>query len=341
MTLLALLGCADEAMKPYAQALDAYEEGAAALDAGRPADAVEAFARARKADPRSASLVLWEAKALADAGRLADADAALSALIREEPTLAQAWYNRAAWRVRAGRVDEAAVDLKEALRLGARSAIQAAADPDFAAVRGQGPFAALLPPAPLVALAKAPEGAVFVQSDLPIDVYVEALPDAELALTRLAGDPGCLRLARIVEDDRDVPGSRLARVTLTFRGEGPCGGPVGPFRVAAGADVFEVPAVEVKVEAPPGAPEAPAPPLPGALPLPGQLVAEDARWVARRVEDGVVAVGRADRTPLGNGRRPDVVLEWRVEGQTRAAGGWWREAGPVTVVAGDFEETVP
>lgn len=341
IALLALLGCADEALKPYADALRAWEDGKDALEDGSPVEATDAFARARSADPRSSALGLWEAKAQAEAGRLEDADATLSALIRVQPGLASAWYNRAAYRVRAGRVDEAAVDLKEALRLGARSAIEAAADPDFATVRGQGPFAPLLPPLPLVAAAQGPPGAVFVQSDLPVDIYVQSLVGVPLTLTRAAGDPGCLHLVRIVQDERESPGARMVRVTLTFRGEGPCAGPLGPFRVAAGADVVEIPALPVAVEAPVGAPEAPAPPLPTVLPLPGDLAAPDAGWTARRIDGGVVAVGRADTPPRGNGRRPDVALEWRVDTQTRAAGGLWREAAPVTVVAGDFEQVVP
>lgn len=335
-------GCGkDEALAPYVRAVDAWEEGRDALAAGRPADAADAFARARKADDRSSALGLWEAKALADAGRLPEADAVLSALVRSEPNLGAAWYNRAAYRVRAGRMEEAAADLGEALRRKVRSPLEAAADPDFAPALGHPAFAALLPSAPLQADAVAPEGSVFVGSDLNVEVRVAALPDADLALQHVGVDPGCVRLVRVVQDDHAEPGATLRRVTLVFRAEGPCSSRLGPFRVAAGATGVEVAAVPVVVEAPPGTPPAKVPPLPATLPLPGALAPKDASAAFVRVGDGVAWMGRPDRLPTGNDRRPDVALEWRVDGQTRAAGGWWREAGPVTLKGDDGEVTVP
>ena len=147
LTLLLACTGADPRFAGYARALEAYDRGRAALDAGKPAEAVKAFADARVADPDSLPLRFWEAKALADAGDLASADARITEVIQSDPRNGPAWYERAAWRARAGRLDEAASDLREGIRLGARSPLEAAADPDFAAALGHPAFAGVLPAA--------------------------------------------------------------------------------------------------------------------------------------------------------------------------------------------------
>ncbi len=339
--LLVLFACSDPALEPFEKSLAAYEAGTAALAAKDPATAAERFAEARTHDPRSVPLVLWEAKALAEAGKLDEADARVTEIIQAEPTIATAWYNRAAWRARAGRMEDAANDLRQALSLGARSPLEAADDPDFATARAHPAFADVLPAQPLEASVRGADGAVFVGSRYPLELTIAALPSAELAVAREGADPGCLRLGRVVQDDRAEAG-RLTRVlTVELRAEGPCDTTVGPFVVTAGSARVSLDPVPVKVEAPPGAPPAAGiQPLPSVLPLPGALAPPDAGFAARRVGDGVVAMGRPDRTVTGNGGRPDVLLEWRVAGQTRATGGWWRAAGPVSLAAEGWTEVV-
>ncbi len=341
--LLALLGCADDpALAPFSASLAAWSEGREALDAGRPADAVTAFAEARTHDPGSVALRLWEAKALAAAGRLDDADARLSELVHADPSVGIAWYNRAAYRARAGRLDESAADLSRALSLGARSALEAADDPDFAAARAHPAFAGILPAQPLEATIRGPEGAVFVGSRYTLEFTVSALPSAAITIERQGADPGCLRLQRIVQDDHEEAGRATRRLSVDLRAEGPCNALLGPFVVAAGSARVTLDAVPVVVEAPPGAPAASGvPPLATTIPVPSTLAPPDAGFSARRGPEGVLAMGRPDRVILGEGRGADIQLEWRVDGQTRANGGWWRVEGPLALTADGWSETVP
>ncbi|MFZ5482524.1 MAG: TPR end-of-group domain-containing protein, partial [Myxococcota bacterium] len=290
--MLTLLACADPQLKPFSEAIGAWEEGKALLAEGRAGDAAQRFAAAREKDPRTPALVLWQAKALADAGRLDEADALLSEMLRARPDVGAAWYNRAAYRVRGARSAEAVDDLKEALRLKVRSPLEAAADPDFASVLGDPRFGAILPSQPLLAAVMGPEGSVFVQSDVDVSIRVVSLPDAPVRVLRGGEDAGCLRPVRLVEDVHDEPGARVRTLTLTLRGEGPCDARLGPFTVQAGEWRTELDPVAVRVEAPPGyAPATGVPPLPAALPLPSLVAPADADYAAVRTEAGVVAAG--------------------------------------------------
>jgi len=336
------LACDDPALEPFAASLSAWDEGRAALADGRPADAVTAFAAARVKDPGSVALRLWEAKALADAGRLDEADARLSELIHAESKVGEAWYNRAAYRARAGRLAESAADLQQALALGTRSALEAADDPDFSAAREAPAFAGILPAQPLQASAHGPDGAVFVGSRYTLAIAVTALPKAELVIERLGGDPGCLRLQRIVQDDHAEAGQAQRQLSIDFRAEGPCDTTIGPLSVAAGTARISLDAIPVQVEAPPGAAAVLGlPPLPGSFPVPSAFAAPGGGFLARRIPEGVVAMGPLEHVIAGGGRPPDVVLEWRVDGQARANGGWWRISEPIVVSAGEWSETVP
>lgn len=343
MNLVVLLfGCGDPALEPFDRSLDAYDEGRAALEAGTPEKAAEAFVAARAGDATSTVLALWEAKALADAGRLADADARLGEIIRAHPDDGLALYNRASYRVRAGRPTEAAADLREALRLGVRSPFEAVADPDFSAMAGTPEFEGVLPADTIAASLEGPGGSVFVGSRFDLTFRIVGLPGVALDLSRGGADPGCLTLLRLVEDRHSEAGMLARSVTATFRADGPCDATLGPFELLGGAAPISLAAVAVKVDAPVGTPLAAGHvALPSRLPLPGSYAPPDAGARAERTPAGVVAIGRADRSLTGNGRRADVALELRVDGQTRATGGWWVDAGPVTVAAKGFEQTVP
>lgn len=336
-----LSGCDDPALKPFAASVHAWEDGRAALEKGRPADAVVAFASARTHDPGSVALRLWEAKALAETGALDQADAALSELLHSDPSIGVAWYNRAAYRARADRLPEAAADLSKALSLGARSALEAAADPDFAPALAHPAFAGILPAQPLEATVTGP-GAVFVGSRYTLEFTVSALPAASISIERTGADPACLRLQRIVQDDHQEAGRTTRRLAVDLRAEGPCDSALGPFVVTAGGARLSLDPVPVKIEAPAGAlPAAGLRPLAASVPVPGTLAPPDAGFAARRAPVGVLAMGRPDRTITGGGKPPDVVLEWRVDGQTRATGGWWHADGPLELSAEGWAETVP
>jgi hypothetical protein len=338
-----LAACADPELAPLKGALGDYEAGRAALDAGRPAEAAAAFARAREGDPNSPVLALWEARARAAAGDLAAAEALASAVITAHPDAGLAWYNRAAWRMRLGRPDDAAQDLRRALTLGVRSPYEAAIDPDFAPALGTAPFAELLPPGPVFVRSEGPPGAVFLGSDVLVYVELIGSPEVAVGLRRSGADPGCLRLDRVVDDEHRQPGVRARRVELRLQAVAPCAATLH-FEAVVTAPVaatVPVPPVLVTVEAPSSFSAAPAVTLPGEIPLPGGLAAVDTSWQGGRIGGLVWALGRADERPLLNGLSAPIALELRADGDTRASGGAWPAPGAGTLAAGAWTLAVP
>lgn len=331
-----LIACAqpDPELQRFRTALDAWERGQA-----DPAAAGAAYAEARAADPDSAVLALWQAKARADAGDLAAAEAALTEVLRAHPDAGAAWYNRAAYRARRGEAAGALEDLRQALALGVRNPLEASADPDFAELRTRPEAATVLPPAPVVLKVEGPEGSVFLRSRFGVEAYVGALEGVPVELWRQGADPGCARLRRIVEDERRDRKMRVARISLDLEAVGPCTAELGPWEARAGEAKVGAPALPLRVEAPPGAGvETGA--LPERLPVPSALIAEDAGFAAARVGAGVAAMGRADARILAGARGPDVELELRVDGQTRARGGWWASSGPLELQARGWSQRV-
>ncbi len=343
MTLLFWLACADPELAPLVRARDEYTRGAAALDAGRHAEAIEAFAAARAGDPQSPVLALWEARARAASGDVAAAEALATEVLRTHPDAGLAWYNRAAWRLRLGQADAAAGDLRRALKLGVRSPFEAAIDPDFAGVLGTPAFADVLPAGPVLARTQGPDGAVFLGSDVLVQVELVSAQTVQLDLVREGAAPGCLVLDRVVEDRHEEAGVLLRRLDVHLRAVAPCDA-VLRFAVevtAPTASRAESPPVSVKVEAPSTFVAGPPAWLPDRLPLPGALVPTDGDFAAGRVGELVWALGRADRAPTLGGRSPEVGLEYRVDAGTRAAGGAWRHTGAGEVHAGEWRTTVP
>lgn len=336
--LIGLLACADEQLAPLKGALSDYEVGRAALAEGQPARAAEAFAAARKGDPTSPVLALWEARARAAAGDLAASEALASGVITAHPDAGLAWYNRAAWRMRLGRTDEAAADLRQALTLGVRSPYEAAIDPDFAPALGTPAFAELLPPGPVYVRADAPPGAVFVGSDVAVSFEVIAAPAVALTLRRSGDDPGCLRLEGVVEDEKRGAGFRARRVELRMRASAPCVATLH-FEVEVSAPVFTtvaVPPLLVHVEAPSSFAGTASEALPADVPLPGALASADGAWAGGRLRTLVWAMGRADEAPTLEGRSAPIRLELRADGETRAAGGAWLSPEAGTLRAGGW-----
>ena len=333
-----LAACTDPALRPYQQALTAYDQGRADLDAGRPAEAALRFQEARALDPRSPTLPLWQARALAADHRLPEADATLTELIRAHPDLGVAWYNRAAYRARAGRAVESAQDLSRAIELKETSALRAAADPDFAPLRDDPAFRGVLPRQPLLAAVQGPEGAVFIGSRFTLTFRLMSLPELRPTLQIAQPEIGCLEAARLVEDRHEEADLLLRTVELTLIARAPCDTSVGPFTLRFdggrdGEDLVLLDPVRVRVEAPSTAVGARAPALPSVLPLIGDL----AHGAAAPVGQGVAA--RVDRgTPLSIGGQPPALpMELRLDGQPVAAGGWWPLLPPALVQAGEAQ----
>ena len=336
--LLALAACdrGDPALDRYGKALHAWQDAQDATRRGDAPGAVVAMAKARAADPDSVPLAIAEASALAAAGRTQEAVDALGVVLRAHPEVGAAWYNRAAYRVRLGQDDGAAADLREALRRQVRTALETAADPDFAPVLSKPAFAAILPPQPILAEASGPSGAVFVGGDVEVRIRIAALPAAKLTLARDGAALDCLTLTAIVEDDT---ADGIRTLTLRFRGVAACNGTIGPFLVHDGTASVATAAVNIEVDAPSEFTPPMVPPLPTRFPIPGALAGDG--WQAERLDGLVVALGRADRQIKGNGRKPDATLAWRVSGDTRAAGGLWMEDGVLELASEDWTRTIP
>ncbi len=335
--VLALVACnrGDPALDRYGKALRAWEDAQLATQRGDAATAVVAMAEARMADPDSVPLALAEAKALADAGRTGEAISALGVVLRANSAVGEAWYNRAAYRARTGEMDAAASDLKEALRLGVRTQLEAASDPDFASALAHPAFVTLLPPQPILADASGPPGAVFVGGDVDIRLRIVALPGARLTVQRKGVAPSCLRLSAIVQND-GADGVR--ELTLRFVGAEACVGTIGPFVVSSGVASVTTNDVIIEVGAAPDFVGQNVGMMPIDFPVPAMFAEEG--WNVGRVQNVVVAMGRADQPVKGNGRKPDATLAWRVGGDTRAAGGLWIDDGAMTVTAEGWSGSV-
>lgn len=340
---LLFVACADKELAPLKGALDDYSRGRAALEAGENEAAVAAFVEARRGDPTSAVLALWEARARAAGGDVAGAEALATGVIAEHPDAGLAWYNRAAWRVRLGHQDAAADDLRRAITLGARSPYEAALDEDFQSVLGKAPFLEVLPPAPVVGRAKGPEGNVFLGSDLLVQVELLSAPGVPVELHRSNDSPGCVVLERVVEDQATQAGVLARRIDLHFRATAACNTVLAfdALPVDTSLTAFPMEPVALQVEAPSSFRQLSPDVLPASIPLPGSVAPTGEAWAAGRSGGLVWAMGRADVSATFDGASAPIRLELRIDGSTRAAGGAWLTAAGGTVQAGDWSASVP
>lgn len=344
MILWLLVACGperDPALDRYTTALGAYDDGKKALDGGDAATAAVAFARALAADPDSTALPLWLSYAQAHAGATTEAIRTLDTLLAVHPGASVAFYNRAAYRARVGDLGGAAADLRIALAAGVASPYAATMDPDFASHRTDPAFTRVLPPAPIAAVAEGPAGDVFLGSTVEVKLTLTGIPDPAPALhIDTAGSASCLALQALIEDDSVADLDLRRVVTLRYAATAPCAGTVGPFTVTLPkAAPIVAAAVPVRVDAPPGALTHTPPPTPTDLPLPASFILDPATHLATlQVAPGVLVLAPPD-IPLGqDGRPPEVRMEWRVNGQTRTTGGWWRDAAPVDLGGGGTAE---
>ncbi|MSQ00990.1 MAG: tetratricopeptide repeat protein [Myxococcales bacterium] len=336
------LACRDAEFAPLRGALDEYGRGREAFEAGNHPEAIAAFVKAREGDPGSAVLMLWEARARAASGDVAGAEALATQVVTAHPEAGLAWYNRAAWRVRLGHPDAAAEDLERALATGIRSPYEAAIDTDFSTVLGTAPFEDVLPPTPVVVRVVPPQGSVFVGSEVLIQAQLLSAPTLVASLRRTGPSPGCLVLDRVVEDQHTGEGVLARRIDLYFRAVGSCDVELNVLAEASSPvrATVPLPPVRVLVEAPSRFIPPPPRDLPVDLPLPGTLATADGAWAAGRTGSTVWAIGRADQAPTFVGRPPDIKLELRVDGTTRAGGGAWLAAWEGEVLAGGWTAVV-
>lgn len=343
MLIFFALACEDPELAPLANAAEAYDDGLAAFEKGDFTASEQAFVRARKDDPASPVLALWQARAVAAAGRLPEAEALASEVIHGHPKAGLAWYNRAAYRTRQGHHAAAAEDLRRALSLGAASALQAAADPDFRAVLGNPAYNEVLPASPVIVASKGPAGSVFVGSDVELELSVAAAPGLHFSVLRKGPDAGCLLLRSIVEERRVGIDAEVRVLRLRLKAVAPCETVFGPLEVSVTAPteaVVEAGGVPIRIEAPASFVAKANPPLSSRIFVPFEFAPTADAWSVGRDGDIVYALGRPDIKPLAAGVGPDVDLEIREDTSTRAAGGYW-VSGPTDVVAGSFRQSVP
>jgi hypothetical protein len=221
MMLAVLLGCWGRSAPadPLGEAVRAWEDGHARLARGDAAGAVEAFDAAHRARPADSLLLAWGARASAASGDLDGALARVDRAIAESPGVAVYRWQRASYRARAGRLDDAAADLRDAIDAGALTPRRALRDPDFAPVADHPAFA-FLPAAPFEVHLAAPEGTSFLGSEIPLRLDVVGV---EPGPVEIAGSlVGPVSLVRVVEREAPGPdGDPVRTVTWTLRVEGP------------------------------------------------------------------------------------------------------------------------
>ena len=201
LTLALALACTheqQEVLDPFPQALAAYDEGVALLDAGQTRGAVEAFERALAADPRGAELWLWKGRALASAGDLEGAIGAATEALALRPGWGLALYNRACWRSRAGSLEAAVRDLGQALETGEVGRLQAAADADLDPLRASPETRDRVPARALPALLSGEPESVFIGSDWTLNLMSSTPRGAALGVQWAGPHPGGLVPARVV-----------------------------------------------------------------------------------------------------------------------------------------------
>jgi len=226
---LLMLACSSPGsveLRAQRRALDAWEEGKAALEAGRHDEASAAFQEALGAQPGEPLLLAWRARAEAEAGDVDGAIRSLDQALETRPGFPEARYHRASLLARAGRPAEAGPDLRRALEDGASTPMAARRDPDFAPYLDHDAFDFLPDSSLVVVVDPLPERA-FRGSEVPLQVAVTDLADADLlSVEGLVHGPVSLR--RSVEDRAsNAEGtSVLLRWDLVLTGVGPV--TVGP-----------------------------------------------------------------------------------------------------------------
>jgi hypothetical protein len=331
LAIVLLGGCTWEQPDPdlitRRRALDAWEEGKAALELGRAGAARAHFEAALEARPGDPLLEAWRARAEAATGDLDTAIATLDVVLRKRPAFAEARYNRAAYLARAGRLDEAGPELERALAAGGFEARAVLDDPDFQPHLDH-PALSFLPAAPVEVALKGPGGSTFLNSEAEVRLEVVG---RDLADLQVEAPPvrGPFRLGRVdVHRTLAEVGDDQVVVTWGLLATGAGEARVGPVTVRAGARSAQADSVVVQALAPPD--HATPEPRPFRLSTPGQMAASapgagPAAWrhgTSLRVRQPVDVKMQVDGLP-------DDPVRWqRFDGRTLAYTLWTWDPAP-------------
>jgi len=327
MTLLlaVLMGCggaADPELKPYKDALDAWEEGERLLEAGEPESAQAAFAKARSHRPDDPVLASWEAMALAEQGETEAAVEVLDEVLDSHPGYAEARYNRASYLVRLGENEAAAEDLKQAIDDGARRSREVNLDPDFEAVLGTPEFS-FLPLAALNVGVEHPPASVFWGTEFPVRFRIGGAGTGPIGITaeKLSGP---VELLRVAENEAPSTAGLFRDITYTFRAAGKGTFEMGPLHVWAGERRVAVAGFSLELTAPPDKPM-PIDLRPISLKTPQELAAAHPSPSARRLgTELVVHVGHGDRVDTTPTLDRADAIPYRMTERNQPIGVLWR-----------------
>ena len=298
-------------------AVDAWDDGVEALDAGEAEQAVSDFQRGLAARPDDVLLLAWRARAEAGAGHLEVAVDTLEQVLRARPDFVEARYNRAAYLARLGRLNEAGPELRLALEGGAGRPEDVLGDPDFVAHLGH-PALQFLPRQALKVMVEGRDSDAFWASEVPIRLLVLGNGDAEvtLELDQVQGPAEVVKVVQDLVQTTDGPSTEVVW-TLRITGAGPV--ELGPWTVTSGGRRATYPALKFHAVAPKDRAE-PTARLRGPLVLP-QVIAgarddlegwsqDGRRWIKVKPGDRVVLPGPSLRLE----RRRGPVLEWVAHG---------------------------
>jgi hypothetical protein len=226
-----------------------WDRGVAELAEGQTEEALMAFRRAREHQPLDALLAAWEAKALSADDNDLEACALLDEVLRVAPSFSEARYQRAACRMRLGRLDDAAVDLSIALDEELIPPSSVLSDPDFASARGHPAFS-FLPGASLQAQWSAQPATVFLGNDLKLTLTVFGAVDGPLELVP-SGFKGSFRLTEVTEVHRATTAEPMTEIVWTLRATGSGLTPLEHRVLRSGRHTVELPSIVLKAVAPP------------------------------------------------------------------------------------------
>ena len=232
MLIWLALACSDPDFGHLGHALDAYDEGRAALSTGAPMVAAEAFARAAAADPGSYTLVAWEARALRQAGQEGTALNRLNAGLKRFPDASVLRYDRAALRAKMGDISGASDDLRWLYANELANPISVGEDPDFISLRTDATARTLVPPAQVEASVEVNSPTVLVGESYALDFRITSRTGVPLVIKAAGDDPALMHMIRIVEDliaEGDIWSQR--RISVEVRATTPGKIAVGPWMV--------------------------------------------------------------------------------------------------------------
>ncbi len=249
---LALSACQepDPELVALARAFSEYDRGRAALEAGRPADAVAALDAALAVRPGDPLLGAWRAHALAESGDVAGAVKGFDAVLEAWPDFTPARLLRGTLRLQLGDVDGAATDVKRAVGQDWLAARSLRLDPVIGPWLEDPRFAAL-PRESLRVAVQGPEGSVFIGSEAMVRIGVLGADDDPIHLD-LAGQ-GPWELASVTESTRPTTDGPLRDLRLGLRAKG-AGRVEVAGQVVAGPWRAPLPSLVLESVAPPGTP---------------------------------------------------------------------------------------